>query len=94
MSPGARGDTIRIEPEIVRVLTRLRQLPPAEMGYACVTVLEELEGLNRAIRDLYAGAVRSLRADGVTWADITEMVGAPSDAALMKLVERAGLPEV
>ena len=84
---GWRGDTLRIEPELARAMRRLRALPAHEAAYAAGNVLLELEGAARLVEELRSAAIGGLRGDGLTWAEIGELIDEDGEAVRRRQVK-------
>ena len=74
---GVTALTIRVEPELAKVVRALRKLPAHELGYAATKVIAELAGAEKLVRQMRAEAVNELRELGLTWAEIAELCDIP-----------------
>jgi|GEM_PF-3123677 len=72
---GRKGETVTWAPEMAKMLATLSPLPPWERAYAVQTLLEEYQGLKDALVLLRLDAVRELRAEGLTQAEIGDLLG-------------------
>lgn len=71
---GSTGLTLRAEPELARVVGKLRRLQAHERAYAASRIARELDGAAKLVRDLRADALRELHGMGLTWPEVAELV--------------------
>lgn len=71
---GTTGLTVRAEPELAKVAGALQRLPAHQRGFACSRVLAELDGAAKLVRELRASAIAELRAQGLAWGEIAQLL--------------------
>ena len=78
---GSTGLNLRIEPELAKAMRRLRALPAHERAYAATNVLAELEGAGELLRSIRSAAIDGLRGDGLSYAEIGELLDVNRETA-------------
>ena len=60
---------------VLRIIRDLEAMPPAERAYEGRLVIEGLYEAVNAISGVRAKAARDLKADGLTWAEVGDLLG-------------------
>lgn len=76
---GRTGLTLRVTPELSRVVTALRKLPSHERAYAAERVVKDLAAALKFIREMRLEAIREMQALGLSTREIGELMDCTVD---------------